>query len=64
MCRSSEQQQEAEAALAELQLATVAYCQQELLQDEWTTIMQRTTQSAAALAVLFEDQVHLKLSCY
>ena len=42
----------------------MAYCQQELSQDEWTTIMQRMTQSAAALAVFFEDQVHLKLSCY
>ena len=63
MCRSSEQQQEAEAVLAELQLATVAYCQQDLSQEEWATIMQRMTQSAAALAVLYEDQVHLQLSC-
>ena len=64
MCRSSEQQQEAEAALAELQLATVAYCHQDLSQDDWTAITQRMTQSAAALAVLFEDQVHVQPSCY
>ena len=64
LCRSSRQQQEAEAVLAELQLATVAYCQQDLSQDEWTTIMQRMTQSAAALAVLLEDQVRFQLSCY
>ena len=50
--------------LAELQLSTVAYCQQDLLQDEWTTIMQRMTQGTAALAVLLEDQVHPQLSCY
>ncbi len=61
MRRSSQQQQEAEAVLAELQLVTVAYCQQDLSQDEWTTIMQRMAQSAAALAVLFEDQVHFQL---
>ena len=49
--------------LAELQLSTVAYCQQDLSQDDWTTIIQHMTQSAAALAVLFEDQVHFQLKC-
>ena len=50
--------------LAELQLRTVAYCRQDLSQDEWTIIIQHMTQSAAALAVLFEDQVHFLLSRY
>ena len=57
LCRTSEQQDEAEGAISQLQLCTVEYCWQQLSQDEWSMILHRTHESIAAMAVLLEDQV-------
>jgi hypothetical protein len=57
LCRTSEQQDEAEKAISQLQLCTVEYCWQQLSQDEWSMILHRTHESIAAMAVLLEEQV-------
>ena len=57
LCRTSEQREEAVGAISQLQLCTVEYCWQQLAQDEWSTILHRTHESIAAMAVLLEDQV-------